>query len=341
MPLRSARFCRKPVRDRHRLQIALLFTAIAALGCEGAQSALAARGPAADDTARLAWLMFAGAALIFVGIMALIALAARGPRGLRRALGGERSIVLGGVALPIATLSGLLVHGLGIEGREPDRAAALAIEVSGLQWWWRVGYLDDAGRREFETANEIRIPVGQPVELRLRSEDVIHSFWVPSLAGKLDMIPGRLNRLRIQADHAGVYRGQCAEFCGGAHALMALHVVALPEADFADWRARQREPAAMPQGDEARRGHDVFFQSGCALCHRLAGTAALGRLGPDLSHVGSRLHIMSGLLPNHRGTLAGWIASAQTLKPENLMPSFDRMQGADLRALAAYLAELE
>jgi cytochrome c oxidase subunit 2 len=314
---------------------------IALVACEGEQAALAARGPQAAETAALAWLLFGAGALILCGVMSLVALAARGPARARRALASERSILAGGVVLPVLTLSALLIHGLRIGATSPPAGDALPIRVTGQQWWWRVAYLDERGGVQFESANEIRIPVGRPVELELRSADVIHSFWVPSLAGKLDMIPGRTNRLRLRADRAGVYRGQCAEFCGGAHALMALYVIAEPEEVFATWRARQAQPAVEPQDPEARRGGELFLTSGCALCHRIGGTEAAGRIGPDLTHIGSRYSLASGLFPNHRGTLAAWIASARELKPENRMPSFDRFDGRELRSLAAYLDGLE
>lgn len=324
------------------LRAAAPLAGLALLGCEGAQATLAARGRGAAAIAELAWLLFAGGALILLGVMTLVGLAARGPARARAALASDRAIVAGGVVLPVVTLSALLAHGLrlGVNAdTDPVTPAGdvLTIAVTGEQWWWRIAYLDERGRRAFDTANEIRVPVGRPVVLELRSADVIHSFWVPSLAGKLDMIPGRVNRLRIQADHAGVYRGQCAEYCGGAHARMALHVVAEPEAAFASWRARQMEPPPAPADAEAARGREVFLASGCGLCHRVAGTPAAGRFGPDLSRVGARSHIAAGLLPNHRGTLAAWTASAQTLKPESRMPSFRTLPGADLRALAAFL----
>jgi cytochrome c oxidase subunit 2 len=318
--------------------------ALAALlsGCEGSQAVLAPRGPHAEVTAWLAGLLFAGGTLVLLGVVLAIVFAVRGSPSARAFLAQDRTIVAAGAGLPIVTLSALLAYGLHSTA-DPARAApaALAIEVVGEQWWWRIRYLDESGRWDFVTANEIRVPTGAQVELRLASADVIHSFWVPSLAGKLDMVPGRVNRLRIQADEAGVYRGQCAEYCGGAHALMAFHVVAEAPAEFEVWRERQRRPAAEPTEPEAQRGREVFLANGCALCHRVAGTPAAGTIGPDLTHVGGRLHLMSGLLRSHRGTFAGWIASAQRLKPENRMPSYTRLAGADLRALAAWLESLE
>jgi cytochrome c oxidase subunit 2 len=182
--------------------------------------------------------------------------------------------------------------------------------------------------------------VVRPVALDLKSADVIHSFWVPALAGKLDMIPGKTNRLRILAQRAGEFRGQCAEYCGGPHAFMAFHVVAEDPQRFAAWAARQREPAQPLGGALAARGAELFAAS-CAACHTVRGAAAAGTRGPDLTHVGSRRTIAAGALPNNAGTLAAWIAASQKIKPGNLMPSFREFRGEELRALASYLEGLD
>ncbi len=191
------------------------------------------------------------------------------------------------------------------------------------------------------TANEIRIPVGVPVEFVLRSADVIHSFWVPSLAGKLDMIPGRVNRYTFSAERPGIYRGQCAEYCGAQHALMAFSVVAQERADFDTWYVAQARNAREPTTELAEEGRKLFHASGCGACHTVRGTSAQGQLGPDLTHVGGRLTIAAGILPNNPGTLAAWVASAQHLKPGNRMPSFATFSGPELRSLAAYLGSLQ
>jgi cytochrome c oxidase subunit 2 len=331
------------VRSRCRKRGAgFALSALPLLGCEGAQAALAARGPHADAIADLAWLLFGGGAVIFAAVLIAAGIAAFGASRLRAVLADDRTVLVAGAAVPIAALTAVLVHGLRIEARLGSPAApALAIEVVGERWWWRVHYLDATERLDFATANEIHIPVGRPVELRLATADVIHSFWVPSLAGKLDMIPGRVNRMRIQADRAGTFRGQCAEYCGGAHALMALHVVAAEPAAFEAWREAQRRPSPPPATEATRRGRDVYVANGCPACHRIAGTPSLGSVGPDLSHVGGRLRLVAGMLPNHAGAFAGWIASAQHVKPESRMPSFDRIGGTDLVALAAYLEALQ
>jgi cytochrome c oxidase subunit II len=210
-------------------------------------------------------------------------------------------------------------------------APQISVEITGEQWWWRVRYLDAAGKLEFETANEIRIPAGRVVELTLRSADVIHSMWVPGLAGKVDMVPGRANRLRLTASSKGVFRGQCAEFCGGPHALMALHVVAQRADDFEIWKESQARPAASG---------NALFSARCAVCHAVRGTAAAGTRGPDLTHVASRLFIAAGTLPNTPAGIAEWLADSQHAKPGNLMPSMG-LAAVELQSLSAYLATLK
>jgi cytochrome c oxidase subunit 2 len=213
-------------------------------------------------------------------------------------------------------------------------------------WWWRVAYLDGQGREIVQDANEVHIPAGQPVVFELESADVIHSFWVPRLGGKTDMIPGRRNFMRLQADAPGTYGGQCAEYCGGPHALMGLVVVAHTPDDYAAWLARQSRPAAVvpsAQGPLALidQGRNVFAASGCAACHTIRGTEANGLAGPDLTHVGSRQTLGAGILPNNQGTMAGWISDSQSLKPGNRMPSYAVLSGQDVRAVAAYLESLK
>jgi cytochrome c oxidase subunit 2 len=216
----------------------------------------------------------------------------------------------------------------------------MTISVTARMWWWEIHYRDPAGGREIATANEIRIPVGRTVYLGLNAADVIHSLWVPALAGKRDMIPGRVTGLTLRADKPGVYRGQCAEYCGAQHAHMALHVVALAPAEFDAWLARQAQAAATPLEALPVRGRAVFLEQRCQSCHTIRGVAEGAHLGPDLTHVGSRLEIGAGLLRNHRGALAGWIADPQALKPGVFMPAATGIDGESLRALAAYLEQL-
>jgi cytochrome c oxidase subunit 2 len=237
-------------------------------------------------------------------------------------------------------LSALLVYTLGaasamVSGRQAPAAAR--IEVAAELWWWRVRYLDQAGNALFETANEIRVPAGAPVQLELVSHNVIHSFWVPALAGKIDMIPGRVNRLRLHAAAPGTYRGQCAEYCGGQHAKMALHVVALAPADYAGWfAARRAATAEAPAGP----GPELFASNGCGLCHAVRGTAAAGTIGPDLSDVGGRAWLAGGTVRNTRDNMARWISDSQSLKPGSRMPAYRQFSPEELRALVEYLASL-
>jgi cytochrome c oxidase subunit 2 len=216
----------------------------------------------------------------------------------------------------------------------------LTIKVRGLQWWWGIEYFGSTPEQRFETANEIHIPVGRKVRLQLEGLDVIHSFWVPSLAGKQDLVPGRPNELTIRAERAGVYRGQCAEFCGLQHAHMAFFVIAEEQGAFDDWARLQRQGAVAAADAEASAGQQAFMSKQCAACHTIRGTTANGTTGPDLTHVGGRRTIAAGLLETTRGSLAAWIADPQTLKPGNNMPMVP-LNPEELRAISAYLAALK
>ena len=221
-----------------------------------------------------------------------------------------------------------------------DEGPALQVEVTGKQWFWQVRYLDADPSKVFTTANELHVPVGHNVRLQLASADVIHSFWAPSLHGKRDLIPGRTNELTLRPEREGRYRSQCAEFCGTAHAQMALWVVVESQAAFEAWRERQRAPARAPQSDLAREGQQVFLRGACASCHSISGTAAQASAGPDLSHLASRSELAAASLPNRRGYLAGWLLNAPELKPGAHMPEV-RLAPRELQALLAYLEELE
>jgi cytochrome c oxidase subunit 2 len=295
----------------------------------------------AEAVATFGWVLFAGAAIVALIVFALAAYALWAPRERRAALASSRFVVWGGIVFPGVVLVSLFVYSLTlaravVADREP---ASLRIEIVAHQWWWRVHYLDASGRIEFATANEVRIPAARPVELVLKSEDVIHSFWVPNLAGKLDMIPGHVNRLRVTAAREGTFRGQCAEYCGGPHALMAFHVIAQGEEDFQRWLDAQRAPATVPADGQAARGRQLFLER-CSVCHVVRGTPAKGTLGPDLTHVAGRTHLAAGILPNTRANLAEWIRASQRIKPGNLMPSMNIFSEDDLRALAAYVGDL-
>ena len=255
---------------------------------------------------------------------------------------GARWMIVGGVVFPSVVLTALFLLNLQVLGvlyPRGDEPAALTIEVTGRQWWWDVRYLDSAPGNSVRTANELHLPVGQRVRLRLRSQDVIHSFWVPGLQGKIDMIPGRTNTFWVQADSSGVWRGQCAEFCGMQHAKMAFVVVADPPERFAEWLANERRPAAEPTDSAGRAARATFLSSGCVLCHTVRGTAAQAQAGPDLTHVASRKTLAAGELPNTRGNLFGWIANPQALKPGTRMPAVP-MTRDELHAITSYIGSL-
>jgi cytochrome c oxidase subunit 2 len=209
------------------------------------------------------------------------------------------------------------------------------VQVSASQWWWGLRYDTEQPARTFTSANEIHIPVGRPVRFEVTSGDVIHSFWIPKLGGKIDVIPGQTNVAWLQADRAGVYRGQCAVFCGAEHARMALRVIAQQPADFRAWQQAQLADAPQPATAREQQGQHVF-QSHCAACHSIRGTDAGGRVGPDLSHLMSRRTLAAGVLDNTPGNLAGWIAHPQSIKPGSRMPD-PVLSGAQLAALLTYL----
>jgi cytochrome c oxidase subunit 2 len=327
---------------RRGLLVAALLSSLL-LGCAGVQSTLAPAGPHAEIIGRIGWVMIVGGALIFLFVCALTAWAIVAPERSRRWLAGRATVVWGGLVFPIVVLSAMLVYGLALGARlvAPPADAPLRVAVTGERWWWRVHYLDADGAPALVTANEIRIPAGRPVEFILTTADLIHSFWAPSLGGKLDMIPGRENRFVLQASRPGIYRGQCAEFCGAQHALMAFDVVAQQPEEFDLWFAGQRRPATPPADDLLAQGQAVFLKTGCLACHTIRGVEAAGTIGPDLTHVGGRRTLAAGTLANNREALADWIKHAQEIKPGVFMPSFQILSPEDLNALAAYLESLK
>jgi cytochrome c oxidase subunit 2 len=347
-----------------------------AVADDGSMNYMRSFGPAADPVLRLNWGLMTISIAVCVIISALVLLAifrkrpplqadadgrlpvgpARGGMAWLYVGVGISTVVLFGSAIwTILTLSAVAV---------PRSAATLTLEVTGHQWWWEVKYLSDVPTQAFTTANEIHIPVGEPIRIRLVGGDVIHSFWIPQLVGKTDMIPGQSNTTWLQADKAGSYRGQCGEYCGVQHAHMAMHVIAEDKARFEAWRREQladadrAESAAMvaappapavpqsPDGAEPPalaasadlHGSDVFMTR-CSACHAVRGTPARGRLGPDLTHVMSRRMIASGMLVNNTGNLSGWVANAQALKPGSRMPAMD-LTPQELHAVVRYLQTL-
>jgi cytochrome c oxidase subunit 2 len=217
---------------------------------------------------------------------------------------------------------------------------AVTLEVTAHQWWWTVKYLDGGPSEQVETANEIHVPVGRPVVVKLLSDDVIHSLWLPNLAGKRDLIPGRTALVQFRADKPGQYRGQCAEFCGFQHALMGLLVVAEPPAQFDAWLQAQRQSATPPTDAQALRGQSVFQSVSCAMCHTVQGTLAQGKRAPDLTHLASRQTLAAGTLPNTPQHLASWIADPQKHKPGTSMPATP-LSADDLQAIVTYLGTLK
>ena len=303
------------------------------------QSALAPASDAAEAINQMGLVLYVGGGAILTLILVLAAIGALKPP---RRVNARAWLIGGGLAFPIVVLGALLAYALHMGNALSVVASRPAdIEVTGKMWWWEVRYVDAATRESVMLANELYVPVGRAVEIALRSDNVIHSFWVPALAGKVDMVPGRTNRLVVHAREPGVFRGQCAEYCGVQHAWMALYVVAVPEEAYRQWLARQAAPAKEPTDAFLELGRQAFLREGCGACHSVRGTAAAGALGPDLTHVGSRLSLGAGRLDNHAGTLAGWIADSQTLKPGNLMPSMNVFSGEELRAVAAYLESLK
>lgn len=311
-------------------------------GCSGEQSALAPAGRAAEQIAGLFWWMSAGATIVWLAVVALTVMAARTRADTARRSNSKHLIIGGGAIVPTIVLAGLLLHGLSIL---PDLLASAPagswrISVVGEQWWWRVRY-DMPDGAPVELANEIRLPVGDPVAFELESPDVIHSFWIPALGGKVDMIPGRQTRLVLHPTRIGVFRGVCAEYCGTSHALMAFDVIVMEAAEFARWLEQQRASAVAPADPVPGRGRGLFEANGCAACHTIRGTPAAGVIGPDLTHVGSRRTIGAGLLPNEPEAFARWIGQTNTIKPGVRMPHFNMLPPEELHALAAYLESLQ
>jgi cytochrome c oxidase subunit 2 len=307
--------------------------------------ALDTAGPFAHEIAKLFWIFAGVSAVVYVLVMLFLVYALR-----RRAARGSapadpvpaRALRAIGVSLGV---SGVVLIGLALADFFGNRALAsvpadaLRIRVTAHQWWWEIEYLDAIPANRVMTANHLTIPVGRPVLLELGSRDVIHSFWVPSLNGKKDLLPGYTTTLALLASRAGAYTGECAEFCGFQHAHMSIDVSALAPDQFARWLDAQQRAAPEPATDEQRRGRDVYLGSSCRACHAIQGTISAARLGPDLTHLASRPRIAAGTLPNDRASLAAWISDPQSIKPGTRMPA-TQLSADDLSALTAYLGNL-
>jgi cytochrome c oxidase subunit 2 len=331
---------------------ATLLLAAALAGCSGVQSVL---DPAADQAAHTldVWrLMLWVCGLMYALVLAFLGLALwrarRSLAGLPVAHGDD-SAAERPMQRALVGWAGLIVVGLFVLAAGSflvDRRLAMAstadpvrIKVTGAQWWWKVEYLDPVAGQQVVTANELRLPVDRPAIIELRSDDVIHSFWIPNLAGKQDLIPGRTNQLVINPRREGVFRGQCAEFCGLQHAQMALDATVVSPAAFNAWRQAQLKPAPPPQAPKLQHGQQVFMQGACASCHTITGTDAAGTSGPDLTHLASRRMLAAGALPVDRAGLIAWLHDTQAVKPGNHMPVVKLAPG-DLDDLVAYLGSL-
>ncbi|HEX9109243.1 MAG TPA: cytochrome c oxidase subunit II [Longimicrobiales bacterium] len=336
---------------RGRAQIRPFLALLVCLGaCETASSAVAPAGPQAGKIADFFWVTLAILGTVWVLVIVFLLYAAQRRRlppgedpGQAPDVDARLTRWVGAATIVTALIViGFLVADVAV-GRSLQRLAgkpnAVYVTVIGHQWWWEVRYTASDPTKEVVTANELHIPVGRPVSIAGKSIDVIHSFWVPQLHGKRDLIPGYTTNLWLQADRPGIYRGQCAEFCGLQHAHMALLVVAQPEAEYEAWLEQQRDTALAPTSPVAQRGQQVFLATSCALCHSIRGTSAASNNGPDLTHVASRLTLGAGTLPNNVGALSGWILDPHAAKPGNNMPG-NALATEDLHALVTYLGGL-
>ncbi|GGL64660.1 cytochrome b561 [Wenxinia marina] len=317
--------------------VALAGALLALAACEGGpQSALAPAGTDAAQIARIFWVMLIAAAILWIALNGLFAFVTRiHPRPISRRI-AETLIIGGGIVLPLILLGTLLTWGL---RAMPDQRApgdGLTVRVGGEQWWWRVEYLPADGGPPVRSANEVRLPAGLRTDIELSAALVIHSFWIPALGGKMDMIPGRVNRMSLAPTEPGTYRGQCAEFCGLSHALMALNAVVLPADEFDAWLSAEAAEADPPDGP----GADLFAREGCGGCHAIRGTEWQAQVGPDLTHVGGRTSLAAGILPMTEEALAGWIRNPDAIKPGAEMPGYDHLSPEELTTLARWLMEL-
>ncbi len=337
---------------RRLLQLLISPVFLVMLGCQRAQSSLYSGGPAAHRIAGMQWLMVILFLVITLIMWVLIAWAATTRRGTLAEHapvdigGGQGWIAIGGMAIPFAVLFVLFLLGLRLLASFPIQDphhdnTKPEIMIIAHQWWWEVHYLNAQPYLQATTANEIHIPAGRPVTLELRSQDVIHSFWIPALHGKVDLIPGHPNYVRIEASHAGTFAGQCAEFCGEQHAHMRLLVIAQQPDEYQAWLAQQRKPGNEPATKEAMDGQQIFLTGPCSMCHTVRGTLAGGLVAPDLTHIGSREFIAANSYPNNNAYLEAWITHAQSLKPGAKMPNLTDFNGRQLRDLVAYLRQLQ
>jgi len=308
-------------------------------------SLFSAASEAAARIAGLAWFMIIVSTVIFVGVVTTMVLAVFRNRGRPPEVDlterGRGWVVWGGAVMPGIVLVAVFAVALHAMGTFSPATPALTVHVTGRQWWWQVDYLRPDGSTQFRTANEIHVPVGKVVRVLLTSKDVIHSFWIPQLQGKLDATPGQTSDLRLDARRAGTFSGACSEFCGQQHAHMAMSVIAESDSAFATWIAAQTRNAEVSADSSASTGRTLFASGMCASCHTIRGLTTGSDSAPDLTHVASRATIAGGRLPTTLGNLEGWIANPQALKPGTKMPTLRFYNGPQLRALAAYVESLK
>jgi cytochrome c oxidase subunit 2 len=338
----------------HRAKpIGLLFPSMLLAACDGPQNYMSDVAPAAKALAGLGWWVMIVFLVVTAIVWLLIGWIARRSRGTLdwhapvSAIEGQRWILVGGIAIPLAVLAIVFISALQVMSTFPMAHAAhlettpAMVRVEGRQWWFNAEYLLPGTNLHVNAPSELHIPVGQPIEIALESRDVIHSFWVPKVHGKVDLIPGQTNRMRIRVDQPGRYLGQCGEYCGMQHAHMRIEVVAHEPQDYERWLHHQQTPAAQPSSEQARSGQKVFLSAACPLCHTVKGTSARGAVGPDLTHLASRKRIAGGMLINNTANLQAWVTNAQSLKPGSQMPSLSAFSGEELTSLVAYLQSLD
>jgi cytochrome c oxidase subunit 2 len=345
-------------------RLCLLLLPLILAGCSTAQSTYNPEGHAAHEIAKLSWFMTILFLVVTAVMWVLLFVAVTKRRGTLSehapidSGGGQMWVAIGGLAIPLLILSLIFVLGLRLLSRFPIHGAHGAMDMNhaamnrgeikspdilviGHQWWWEVHYLDGGLDQQFTTANEIHIPTNRPVDIELESADVMHSFWIPGLHGKVDLIPGHINYVRLEASRVGSFPGQCAEYCGAQHAHMRLLVVVQPPDEYAAWIQQQVKPATDPATAIARAGEQTFVAGPCSLCHQVRGTTSGGRVGPDLTHVGSRQYLAANTIPNNDAYLEAWITHAQSFKPEAQMPDLTQFDGRQLQGLVAYLRQLQ
>jgi cytochrome c oxidase subunit II len=343
-------------------KVALAISPLAGVtGCRYAQSIWNSHGPAAQSIGTLSMAMTVLFLVITAIMWALFLFAFYRRRGTLDehepidAGGGEGWIAVGGIAIPLIVLTALFVAGLDLMGQFPihgspglpteRQMSAMSMKpeilIIGHQWWWEIHYLNEDPSKAFITADELHLPAGRRVNIEVKTADVMHSLWIPALNGKVDMIPGQANYIRIIASRPGIYQGQCAEYCGIQHAHMRLLAVVQERAQYQAWLAAQRLPGARPTTPEAIEGEHIFVTSQCATCHTVRGSGANGEFAPDLTHIGSRRMLAADIFPNNDAYLEAWITNAQSLKLGAQMPSLPDFTGEQLSDLVAYLRQLK